>query len=295
MAAATIWKGHLSFGLVSIPVRLFRAARAERVSLREVHRSGRRGKVVEMPAPGAQPQADRVEPVRHAAVPESGEEPIPASEVAKGYEYEPERWVVLEREEIKSLAPKTSTVLEIGVFVPLAEIDPIYYESSYYVVPEKTGEKAYAILHRALRETGMAAMGELAMRGRQHVFIVRAGDAGLIAHTMYYTNEVHREAEYRADHSLVSERELDLARTLVKTLAGPFEPEKYQDRYREQLEKLIASKVEGREIHEGAPKPAAAPVGDLMQALEQSLAAARKPPAGERQPAKKPRHRTAGR
>ncbi len=312
--AATVWKGHLSFGLISIPVKLYRAARAERVRLRELHREGPRPapppEVIELPRRGqpaarrpeppaeeTAPEPQQVQPVRRAVVAENDDRPLPPAEVVKGYEYQPERWVVLEREEIRRLAPKTSTAADITEFVRLTDIDPIFFESSYFVAPERSGEKAYAILYAALKETGLAALAELAMHGRNHVLIVRPAGAGLVAHTMYYLDEVRRELEYRANLDLVSAKELDLARTLVKTLERGFEPEKYRDRYRDQLNALISAKMQGGQVAEQpAGEAAGAPVVDILEALEKSLAAARKPPAEEKgQSTRKKTQRRAGR
>jgi DNA end-binding protein Ku len=263
----------------------------------EVIELPRRGSPPPVEEPEEEPPPEQVQPVRHAAIAENDQRPVPAADLVKGYEYQPERWVVLEREEIRRLAPKTSAVADITEFVRLAGIDPVFFESSYYVAPERTGEKAYAILYTALKETGLAAVAELAMHGRNHVLIVRPGPLGLVAHTMYYLDEVRRDLEWRADPSLVSEKELELAKTLVKTLESGFEPEKYRDRYREQLESLIASKLQGREVAEQpAAKQAGAPVVDILEALQKSLAAVRKPPAEEKaQTPKKKTHRRASR
>jgi DNA end-binding protein Ku len=282
--ASTVWKGHLSFGLISIPVRLFRAGRAERVSLRELYRAAlkERGpapssKVIELPVRALEPEPE-LEPVRHTVTTASREEPVARENIVKGYEYAPDQYVVVEKEDLKRITPPTSKTMDILEFVRFAGIDPIYLETSYYVAPDKGGDKPYALLYQALRESGLAGLAELAMHNRDHVMIVRAGRTGLIAHTMFYEDEIRREQEYRTEVDAASKRESDLARKLVESLESPFEPEKYRDRFRERLNELINAKVEGREVE--APK-----VPDLLSALEHSLAAVKKPPASE--PARK--------
>ncbi len=306
---AAVWKGHLTFGLISIPIRLVRAARAERVNLRELARAQgaplprKPASVIELPVQEEEEEESRgtqaphpalraanvetVTPVRHAAVTGGSGQPVPNAEIVKGYEYQPEQWVLLDREEIRQIAPKTSQEMQITEFVRLGDIDPIYFEASYFAVPERTGEKAYAILFAALRDSGFAALAEVAMHRREHVVVIRPSEHGLAAHTMFFVDEVRRDLEYHADPRLVSARELQLARTLVESMASPFEPGKYRDKYREKLEALIAAKLQGRQTAVEAPagKPAA-PVIDILDALEKSLELARKPPAhAKREPA----------
>ncbi len=295
--AATVWKGHLSFGLISIPVRLARAARPERVSLHQVYRGARpepaptaAEKVIELPrrkgapapepAPEPAPAPESVTRVRESPVAESTGEAIARSEITKGYEYAPDEWVLLEKEALKRIAPATSKTIEIREFVRFTEVDPLYLETSYYLAPDRSGERAYALLYQALRETGRAAVAEIAMHNREHVLILRAGRSGIIGHTMFYEDEIRSDQEYRADLGPLSKRELELARLFVESLAAPFEPQKYRDRYRERLEAMIAAKVEGREIVEAAPPAPPKPdFSDMVSALEKSLELVRKPPA----------------
>jgi len=207
-------------------------------------------------------------------------EPIPREEILKGYEYQPDQYVLVSKEELRSITPKTSNDIQILEFVHLREIDPVYLETSYYAEPEPGGEKPYALLYRALRQTGYVALAQIAMHRREHVAIIRPGERGILMHTMYYTNEVRKDQEFTADLALVAPRELDLAVKLIGALAGKFEPEKFRDKYREQVEALIAAKIEGRDVVAGEGVPAAAaPVANIMDALKKSLAAARKPVA----------------
>jgi DNA end-binding protein Ku len=204
----------------------------------------------------------------------------------KGYEYEKDRFVAIEPEELKNIAPKTATEMEIQEFVQLAEIDPVYFETSYYVTPEEAGQKAYALLYKSLQVSGLVALAQFAMHGREHVVVLRPGRTGLIAHTMFYRNEVRADEEYRADVSAVGKKELDLAETLIQSLAAAFEPEKYHDTYGEKVEAIIAQKVAGQ-----PPAPVEKPVRtstvvNITEALQRSLAALKKP-ANSEQPGPK--------
>ena len=301
--AATVWKGQLTFGLVSIPVRLYRAARAEKVSFRQLH--GTTGVADQEPEPEATvvepipirppqrvdankvasetthlpPPPPVVAPVR--STPTSGEnaQPIPRSEIVKGYEYQPEQYVLVSDEELRRITPRTSGDIQILEFVHLREIDPVYFETSYYVAPDRAGEKPYALLYAALKKTGYVALAQIAMHRREHVAVIRAGDRGILMHTMFYAREVRKDQEFRADPAVVAIKELDLAVKLIEALATKFEPEKFKDKYREQVEALIAAKIQGREVASGMAEPTPlAPAADIMEALKRSLAAAKKPP-----------------
>lgn len=301
--ASTVWRGYVTFGLISIPVRLFRAARAERVSFRRLHReepndspsplqraaapgtsepepkafrSSRRPEpVVEPTAPPA--AGPILSPVKQVSVRAETDEILPQRSVVKGYEYEQDRFVVIEPDELKSAASKTSTQMEIQEFVQLSEIDPVYFETSYYVTPEEAGEKAYALLYRALQTTSLVAVAQFAMHSREHVVVLRSGKTGIVAHTMFFANEVRAEEEYRADTSLVAQKELTLAETLIHSLAAPFEPGKYRDTYRERLESIIAKKVQGEPVIPVQTVQRPAEVVDIADALRRSLANLKKP------------------
>ncbi len=305
--ATTVWKGHLTFGLVSIPVRLVRAARPEKVNLRQLYRAAptngaeekeeARVSHAQSAAAFSQPFMAEEEPelapvsrVQQRALDPVEQTPIPQSEILKGFEYAKDQYVVIDKEDIRKLTPKTGTEMQIVEFVRLAEIDPVYFETSYYMSPDGAGEKAYALLFEGMRETGYVALAEVAMHRREHVMILRPGNTGIISHTMFYSDEVRMIEEFRTDTGLVTPKELGLAKMLIETLAAPFEPSKFKDKYRERLRELIDAKVEGREVAQVAAKPAAKVV-DIMEALQKSLAAAaeRKAVAPvEEQPPRKP-------
>ncbi len=255
--ATTVWKGHLTFGLVSLPVKLYSAARSESVSFNQLHKTDN----------------SRVKQVIYC---QAEDKPIPRSEIVKGFEYEKDKYVVIEDEEIKKVAPKTAKTMEILEFVKASEVDPLYLESSYYLAPDEAGERPYALLFEALRRTGYFGLAKVTMHNREYIVILRPGDRGILMHTMYYADEIRRVEEFRTDTSVIKEKELELATTLIESLKAEFHPEKYRDTYRENLKALIKAKVEGQEIVE-APAPAMAPVIDIMEALKKSLDLAKKP------------------
>ena len=257
--ASTVWKGHLTFGLVSFPVKLYSAARSESISFNQLHKT----------------DGSRVRQVLYCA---AEDKPIPRTEIVKGYEYEKDRYVVIEDEEIKKVAPQTAKVMEIQEFVKADAVDPIYLETSYYMAPDEAGEKPYALLFDALKKSGYMGIAKVTMHNREHVVILRPGANGVLMHTMYYNHEIRKVDEFRTDLSLVKEKELALAQSLVEALAAEFEPDKYKDSYRENLLKMIESKKEGREVV-ATPEPRQEKVVDILEALKASLAVAKKPAA----------------
>lgn len=255
--ATSVWKGHLTFGLVSLPIRLFSAARAESISFNLLHKSDN----------------SRIKQVTFC---QAEDKPVPRTDLVKGYEYEKGLYVVVEDEEIKKVAPKTAKVMEILEFVQTSEIDPVYLESSYYMAPDAGGEKAYALLFEALKKTGYSGVAKIAMHNREHIVILRPGKKGILLHTMYFTNEIRQVDEFRTDLDLVKEKELALATTLIEALADKFEPDKYKDTYRENLLAMIENKIQGQKVVE-APEPHVAPVIDIMEALKRTLEIKKKP------------------
>jgi len=254
---ASIWKGHLTFGLVSFPVRLFTAARGETISFNQLH----------------QTDHSRVKQMLYC---QAEDKPIQRSEIVKGYEYEKDRYVVIDDEDIKKVAPKTARAMEILEFVKEQEVDPVFLESSYYMGPDEGGEKPYALLFEALRETKFCGVAKIALHNREHIVIVRPGSTGMILHTMYYADEVKKQDEYRTDTSSVNEKQLNLAKMLIDSLAADFEPQKYHDTYRTNLQEMIQAKVDGHRVVE-TPSTHVAPVIDIMEALKRSLEQKKKP------------------
>lgn len=302
--AATVWKGHLVFGLVSIPIKLHRAARAGRVSFKRLYRAASDAEpepVWTGRDPLRQEEPEEAEPVEHVRLKQAsvlpGESEVAAQEnVVRGYEYQRNRFVTIDNEELRALQPPTAREMRIIEFVRMDEIDPVYLETSYYVAPDQAGQKAYALLFEALRRSGYVALAEFAMHRREHVVVIRPGGRGLLLHTLYYETEVRKDEGIAADTSLVTDRELKLAGMLVQSLAGPFEPAKFRDKYIEKVQQLIASKVAGEQgAPEAVPERPPAEVVDILSALRKSLdQTAKKPPAraGKQTPVRKlPRSR----
>ena len=281
--ASTVWKGYITFGLITIPVRLYAAARTERVSFNQIHEvCGSRIKQQTYC-----PQCERV---------------IERSELVKGYEVEKERYVIVSDEEVKSVAPASSDNMEILEFVKAEGIDPIYFDASYFMVPEDAGKKAYHLLLQTMQKSGYSAIAKIAMHQREYTVVVRPHPDGLLLHTMFYPEEVREVPEFKRDDSVsVKPQEVALAEKLVEGLAADFDPSKYHDEYQGRLLGMIEAKKEGQPVHAEEPKRRA-PVIDLMQALQKSLGElpARKPvakaaqneaeaasPAAPKQPAKR--------
>jgi DNA end-binding protein Ku len=302
--AATVWKGQLTFGLVSVPIKLFRAARAEKVHMNLLHRQtgGRVRRVFvpaeELPQPDAVPdfptghhpaESPRLPSERIAeAISERSARPpdstptrgISESDLVRGFEYEKGKYAEFERRELENLAPRNSREMQIIEFVKLAEVDPVYLENSYYVAPERHGEKPYALLYEAMHKTGQCALTEFVMHRRDHIMLLRAGRHGIIGHSLFHDDEIRKETEFHADSTLVVPREMDLAVKLIDALVSRFEPEKFKDKYRERLNVAISERM-ARGTREATAAEQAAPVVDIMAALKASLTQAKKPAARE--------------
>ena len=251
--AASVWTGYLTFGLISMPVRLFSGARSTRVSFHMLHRDDHTRVKQQLYCPADEKVIDR-------------------SEVVKGYEYRKGEYVIVEPEELKKIEPKTAKAMEILEFVKQDEIDPIYFESSYYLMPDEAGKKHYALHTRALEETGYVAIAKLAMHNREYTVFLRPYNGGLMLHTMYYQDEIRSLPDFGEDHAHLKDAEIKVAHQLIQALAAEWEPTKYYDTFQENVKKLIKAHMEGKEITPvEKPRKAAVPV-DLMAALKQSLA-----------------------
>lgn len=252
--AAIVWKGFVSFGLVTFPVRLFAAARAEHVQFHMLHRK----------------DLSRVKEVWYCA---QENKPIDRSDIVKGYEASKGEYVVVDDDELKQIAPPTATTMEILQFVHDGEVDPIYFESSYYVAPDEAAAKAYQLFGQALAQTKYHAIAKLAMHGREHIVLIRPHAETMMLHTLFYPNELHEANRVAPRSTKLPAKEMELAKSLVQHLAAPFKPSTLHDSYRENVERLIRQKQKGQKISVVA-KPKKAPVIDMMEALKRSLAAA---------------------
>jgi DNA end-binding protein Ku len=258
--AKTVWKGYLTFGLISVPIRLFAAARRERVSFNMLHNvCGTR--------------------IRQQLYCPHCERTVERSEIVKGYPETKDTFVVVEPDELKAIAPPSERSMDIVQFVRLQEIDPIYFDASYYALPEEPGRKAYHLLVHTLERSGYAAIAKVAMHQHEYTVLIRPREAGLTLHTFYYQNELNQIAEYGKPSPVeIRPQEVELAERLVENLAAPFDPAKFEDEYQKRVLELIEAKREGKAVR-AAAQPKVAPVVDLMEALQRSLSAAgRKPP-----------------
>ena len=278
-----MWMGTLNFGLVSMPVKLYSAVSSKSVHFNQLHG-----------ADNARIQQKRV-------CSADGEE-VPFEEIVKGYELAPERYVVIEDAELAALAPEATRTIEIEDFVEIDEIDRIYFDQPYYVVPNRGGARSYKLLLQAMRETGKVAIARVVLRSRERLVAVHPREDVLMMTTLNYADEINPTSELRElggeeEAATVGERELDVARRLVESLAEPFEIGRYKDTYREAVLDLIDRKASGEEIVvEPRPAVEALQSPDLMGALQASLEQARERAArggtsgnGKAQERKKPR------
>ena len=267
MAARSIATLTVSFGLVSIPVRLFSATEASRaISFNLLHKTcGSRLKQ------------------QYVCVKE--EVIVPREEMAKGYEFAKDQYVMFTPEELKALEEAGTHMADITEFVPLESVDPVYFDKAYYLAPDKGGAKPYALLTEALKESKRCALGRYAARGKQYIVMIRAVDEGLVMQQLLYADEVRSIKEIEIPHTEVKPAELKLAQQLIAAQASDkFDPTQYKDDVRARVEKAVQGKVQGEEIVMTEPQESGAQVIDLMEALRASLE--RKPTARAVAPAK---------
>ena len=256
---ASVWTGYLTFGLISMPVRLFSGARGEHVSFHMLHRE----------------DLSRVKQQLYCPV---DDKVIERSDTVKGYEYRKGEYVVVEPDEIKKIEPRTAKAMEILEFVDADEVDPLYFESSYYLAPEEAGRRPYALLARAMKETNYVAIAKLTMHNREYTVFLRPYEEGLMLHTMYYEEEVRRMESFGTEGIELKDAEVKVAHQLIEALAAEFDPAKYHDTFQENLKKLIQARLEGKEVTVVEKPQKMAPVTDLMAALKESLSRAEKKP-----------------
>src|SRR5271167_4284529 len=257
--ATTVWKGHLTFGLISMPVRMTTAARGERISFNQLHKECHSRLKQPLFCPVCNRNVER-------------------SEIVKGYEYDKDQYALFNEEELDKIEPPSARVMEILEFVKLGDIDPVYFDSSYYLTPEEPGLKAYTLLMKAMQETGYGAIAKITMHQREHIVIIRPGAKTLTLHTMFYSNEIRAAEAVPTDKIEVKDQEKKLAQQLIESLAVPFQPDKYRDEYSENVRAMIAAKLKGQQVTE-APQPHLAPLIDLMEALKKSIAEKHAPAA----------------
>lgn len=260
--ASTVWKGYLSFGLVSFPVRLFSAARPEPIHFHMLHKK----------------DLSRVKEVWYYV---EEDEPIERSQIVKGYEAGKDEYVVIDDEELKKIAPPTATTMDILQFVKNDEVDPILFESSYYVAPDEKVSKPYSLFLAALTDTKHDAIAKVAMHNREHVVLIRPDQGALVLHTLYYADELHAANKVEAPKTKFTSKELELAKNLVTRMAAPFKVDAFHDTYRENVERLVEEKQKGHKVTQ-VKQPRKAQVIDLMDALKKSLQSAAAPESSKR-------------
>jgi DNA end-binding protein Ku len=266
-----MWSGTISFGLVSIPVKLYPAVRRKSVSFNQLDRK----------------TMSRVKQKRVSAT--DGRE-VPYEDIVKGFEVSRDQYVVVDDDELASLAPEATHTIDISYFTDLADIDPVFYDAAYHLAPDTAGRKPYALLARAMEQSGRVAIATFVLRTKQYLCAVRPVDGRLVLSTMVYADELADPAEVPGLDEVrdveVNERELTMATQLIESLYTSFEPERYRDDYREALLSLIEAKAAGEEITVEPEAPREEKVVDLMAALEASVAAAKE--ARKRHPTARP-------
>jgi DNA end-binding protein Ku len=269
--ARAIWSGTISFGLLNVPVKLYSAVARRNIALREIRES----------------DSARI---KHRRVAEGTDEEVPYENIVKAYELSPGQYVPLSKDEMSALAPEKTRAIDVQDFVDIEEIDPMYFDSPYYLGPADGAEKAYSLLASAMQSSGKAAIARFVFRNKEHLSAIRASDGVLTLTTMRFHDEVVPAGELDVlpdKKAKVAKKEQQMAEQLIDSLSTEFEPGQYRDEYREQLLALIEQKAEGKEIvapETEAPKETKAP--DLMAALEQSIAAVKDKGGSDEKPAK---------
>ncbi len=267
-----IWKGAISFGMVTIPVKLYSATESKDIRFRLLHKED-----------GA--------PIQEKRFCTADGKEVAWDDLVRGYEVAKGEFVILDPEEIDEAKPESSTTIDIGDFVESAEIDPVYFEKSYFLEPTEVGAKPFSLLKRALDETERVALARVTIRTRERLATVRAYDGTLMLETMFWPDEIRSTGALdlpEGDEAKVRAKELQMARSLVESLAEKFRPESYTDEYRTALERLIERKMRGetRNAKRRKPEPK---VVDLMEALQASVAEAKKGGSRKKKPAKRSR------
>jgi DNA end-binding protein Ku len=268
-----MWKGAISFGLVTIPVSVYPATEEKTLRFNQLHDD----------------DGGRIRMKRTCSI--DGEE-VGYEHIVKGYEYEKDRYVILTDEDFEAIPVESSRAIDIQQFVELEEIDPMQYKKSYYLVPEETGAKAYALLREALNRSGKVGIAKVSFRDKEHLAALRFRDEAFVLETMYWPDEI-READFGGvDVSAkVRPNELEMAQTLIDNLTADWDPAEFKDDYREALLRIVEAKINGEEIEIVEAEPTAKVV-DLMEALKASVAAAKKEPKAKPEPKKKPAKKT---
>ncbi len=254
----TMWKGSISFGLVNIPVKMFSATEDKDIRFRYLHK-------------------ECGTPVKYIKTCATCNREVQTEEIVKGYEYEKGRFILINEEELDTIVPETRKTIEILDFVSLHEIDPIYFDKTYFLSPNETGDKAYTLLREAMNQTGKIAIAKITIRSKESLAAVRLYQDCIVMETIFYPDEVRAVEHVPGLPGRIepNESELKMAVQLIENLATTFEPSKYTDEYRQKLTELIHAKIEGEEIQEAPEAPRLGKVVDLMAALQASIEASK--------------------
>lgn len=256
MPPRSIWKGAISFGMVSIPVSLFTATDNKDISFNLLHGECN----------------SRLKQLRWCPV---CDREVSFDEVVRGYQYAKDQYVVLTDEDFEKLPLNSKHTIELAAFVNAEEIDPVYYERSYYLEPDDIGAKPFAMLYRALQEKDLTGVAKIAIRNKERLCALRPANGVLMLETLFYPDEIRVETGKGAPETEVSDREMNMAFALIDLLSEEFDPDKYHDQYREALMEVIQAKLQGQEVVETTAAPATKVI-DLMAALRASVEAAQK-------------------
>ncbi|SET04046.1 Ku protein [Anaerobranca gottschalkii] len=249
----TLWKGAINFGLINVPIKMFTATENKSISFKNLHKECNT-------------------PIKQKRYCPNCEKEVEYDEIVKGYEYQKDTYIIIKDEDLEKIPGESSKTIDIVEFVKLEQIDPIYFDKSYYLAPEDTGKKAYKLLVNALNETEKIAIAKVVIRSRESLVCLRVYNGILVMETMHYPDEIRNSSEVPGINYeiTISDSEIKMAKELIEGLATDFNPEKYQDNYRTKLLEIIQSKVEGKEIKQVVEKDKGGVI-DLMEALQASL------------------------
>jgi len=277
--ASTVWKGYISFGLISVPIRLYVAARENHISFNQLHSMcGTR--------------------IRQQTYCPHCERVVERNEIVKGYPVDKENYVQVTSEELKALEAPSSETMEILQFVKLPDVDPLYYQTSYFSVPEEPGRRAYSLIRKGMDDLKVGAIAKITLHQREQIVMIRPFENGMVLHTLYYPEEIRAVAEFENQPEVsVQKAEVELAEQFMKQLTAAFDPDKFKDEYEGRVEQLIESKQGEAPAPAKQAKRKMAPVIDLMEALKKSMAqqggATKTEAKAEAEPARKPPQRAA--
>jgi DNA end-binding protein Ku len=252
-----IWSGTISFGLVNVPVRMYSAIQEQKLHFHYLHTKDD-------------------SPIGYAKVCKAEGEPVPDDEIGKAFEVSKGNYVYLDEEDFEAARVDGYKTMEISDFVPYEEIDPIYFEKTFYLGPQEGAEKVYSLLVKAMEESELVALGTYIMRDREHLGCLRIRDGALALEKMFFANEIRDVKEIKPKSVTVRKAELEMAQELIDRFSGPFKPEKYKDTYTDALKKVVRAKQQGKEVHVAPEEAEEAEAPDLMEALQASISAARK-------------------